>query len=87
MLSDEDDLLENLEEEFALFLMNDGDYGMNDEDMAQLAAGLLMNLDEEELLQLPQDAWEGLWAMINGGDFPAEVGDRFRELDRKRRKR
>ena len=87
VLSDEDDLLENLEEEFALFLMNDGDYGMNDEDMAQLAAGLLMNLDEEELLQLPQDAWEGLWAMINGGDFPAEVGDRFRELDRKRRKR
>ena len=87
VLSDEDDLLENLEEEFAFFLMNDGDYGMNDEDMAQLAAGLLMNLDEEELLQLPQDAWKGLWAMINEGDFPAEVGNRFRELDRKRRKR
>ena len=84
--ADADELLEDLESEFADISADGGIYDLDEEDAAELAAGLLMTLDDTALLQLPQPAWEGLQTAIDEADVPAEVKDRFRALDEKRRR-
>lgn len=84
--ADRDEQLEDLEAEFADISADSGIDGLDEEDAAELAAGLLMGLDETAFLQLPQPVWESLRAMIGEGDIPAEVKDRFRTLDEKRRR-
>lgn len=85
--SDEDELLEDLEIEFAELSMDGGDDDMDEVDAVELAAGLLMTLDDAALLQLPQPIWESLESVLNEGNAPAEINDRFRVLNEKRRKR
>lgn len=84
--TDGDELLEELESEFAEISADGGIDGLDEEDAVELAAGLLMNLDDTALLQLPQPVWESLRAMIGEGDIPVEVKDRFRALDEERRR-
>ena len=84
--ADRDEQLEDLETEFADISADSGIDGLDEEDAAELAAGLLMGLDETAFLQLPQPVWESLRAIIGEGDIPAEVKDRFRTLDEKRRR-
>ena len=84
--ADGDELLEDLETEFAEISADGGIDGLDEEDAAELAAGLLMSLDETALLQLPQPVWESLQTAIDEGDIPAEVKDRFCALDEKRRR-
>lgn len=79
-----DELLEELEAEFAELSADGGPGELDEEDAAELAAGLLMNLDDKLLLQLPQPIWENLRAAIDEGVVSAEVKDRFCELDEKR---
>ena len=83
--TDADELLEDLEAEFMEVSTDGGMDDLDEEDMAELAAGLLMNLDDAAFLQLPQPVWESLWAAINEGDVSAEVKDRFDEMNEKRR--
>lgn len=85
--ADSDELLEDLEDVFAEFSADGGIDNLDEEDAAELAAGLLMDLNDAALLQLPQPVWEKLWALIGEGDVPAEVKDRFCELNEKRRRR
>lgn len=83
--TDGDELLEDLETEFAELSMDGGIDDLDEEDMAELAAGLLMDLDDSVLLQLPQAIWKNLRTMLNEGNASAEAKDRFCELNEKRR--
>ncbi len=83
--ADSDELLEDLEAEFMDISTDGGTDDLDEEDMAELAAGLLMNLDDAALLRLPQPVWENLRAAINEGDVSVEVKDRFCEVNEKRR--
>lgn len=83
----EDKLLEDLESDFAGTLMDSEGDDLDEDEAAELIAGLLMNLDDMTLLQLPQPVWESFRAEINEGLVPADVKDRFCELDEKRRGR
>ncbi len=85
--TDFDDLLENLEAEFAGLSVDGGIDDLDVEEAAELVTDLLMNLDDTVLLQLPQPLWENLRAAINEGNVSAEVKDRFCELNEKRRRR
>lgn len=80
-----DELLEELEAGFADLSMDGGIDDLDEEDMAELSAGILMDLDDSVLLQLPQAIWENLRTMLNEGNAPAEAKDRFCELNEKRR--
>lgn len=82
-----DEMLEDLEAEFAEFSMGDEADKLDEEDAMEMVSVLLMNLDEAALLQLPQPLWENLRTAIEEEDLSAEVKDRFRSLDEKRRKR
>lgn len=73
-----DEGLENLEYEFAGFLMDDDADGSDE--AAELIAGLLMDLDGTTLLQLPQPVWDGLWTAIDSGAAWAEARERFCEF-------
>lgn len=85
--SDTDELLEDLAFEFAELSMDDGIDDLDEEDAAELVTDFLMNLDDTVIFQLPQPVWENLRTIINEGIVSAEVKDRFRDLDEKRRKR
>lgn len=85
--ADGDELLEDLETEFTELSMDGGFDVLDEEDAAELAAGLLMNMEDAALLQLPQAVWDNLRTAVKEGDVSAEVKDRFCDLDEKRRNR
>ena len=84
--ADADELLEDLESGLVGFSTDDGLDDLDEEDTAELAADLLMSLDDMTLLQLPQPIWENLRSAIHEGGVSAEVKNRFYELNKKRRR-
>ncbi len=82
----EDELLEALEADFAGLQTDVESDDLDEKEAAELLGGLLMNLDDTTLLQLPQPVWEAIRAEVDKGFVLSDVKDRFCELNEKRRR-